>query len=97
MKTETETIEKILLCVIAVSAVVFCIFYSTAAACMIGCWKGGGLAGIEVNPSLPEPLHSYVLTHETCHATHSDIRRANADFFYLMNEEIYCHWKALTR
>ena len=61
-------------------------------ACLLGCWNG---TDIYVNPLLPAPIHSYVLTHELCHARHSDIRRAHIDFFYLLHEEIYCHWQAI--
>jgi len=60
-------------------------------ACLLGCWNGT----IYVNPALPEPLHYYVLQHETCHAQHSDLQRARADYVYLVQEEAHCHWQAL--
>jgi hypothetical protein len=60
-------------------------------ACLFGCWDG---STIYVNPALPEPIHFYVLTHETCHAQHTDIVRARADYGYLLQEEGRCHLQA---
>jgi hypothetical protein len=61
-------------------------------ACLLGCYDG---SHIYVNPALPEPIHSYVYYHESCHANHTNYMKAGTDWIYRYSEEYYCHRQAL--